>query len=200
MAAFKHVGRVKKNNAKIIIVFRTLPGDPYSALVMGTDNLTDLYHNSIMTLLESPQGQQSGEFGDIMSTRFFPDGRQMLSAMHIDGRLVKLPTSDILVTPTPTDSVSLDELNLIIAEQKGITLSDLGVKTDLITNEAGVIPETLSESLINEPLSDSDLARSYRSQADKLYKEASSLRKQADELDPPKKKTTKAKAEVELES
>lgn len=200
MAEYKHVGRVKKNNAKVIIVFRTLPGDPYSALVMGTDNLTDLYHNSIMTLLESPQGQQSGEFGDIMSTRFFPDGRQMLSAMHIDGRLVKLPTSDILVTPTPTDSVSLDELNLIIAEQKGITLSDLGVKTDLITEEAGKTSDPVSQSLVAEPLSDSDLARSYRSQADKLYKEAASLRKQADDLDPPKKKSTKAKAAVDLEA
>ena len=31
----KHVGKMKNNNAKIVIVYRTLPGDPYSALVVG---------------------------------------------------------------------------------------------------------------------------------------------------------------------
>ena len=34
-------------------------------------------------------------------------------------------------------------------------------------------------------------ARDYRSQADKLYKEAARLRKMADELDPPKKNNKK---------
>ena len=43
----------------------------------------------------------------------------------------------------------------------------------------------------NQVLTDADIARSYRSQADAMYKEAARLRKQADELDPPKKKTTK---------
>ena len=47
-------------------------------------------------------------------------------------------------------------------------------------------------------LSDTDLAKSYRSQADAMYKEAVRLRREADELDPPKKKTSsKAKAEAE---
>ena len=45
----------------------------------------------------------------------------------------------------------------------------------------------------NEALSDKDIAKSYRSQADSMYKEAARLRKEADELDPPAKKTAKAK-------
>jgi len=45
-------------------------------------------------------------------------------------------------------------------------------------------------------LSDRDLAKSYRSQADAMYKEAARLRKQADEIDPPAKKTAKIKEET----
>ena len=41
----------------------------------------------------------------------------------------------------------------------------------------------------NAALSDEQLAASYRSQADRLYKEAKSLREQAEELVPTKKKS-----------
>jgi hypothetical protein len=40
-------------------------------------------------------------------------------------------------------------------------------------------------------LSDKDLAKSYRSQADAMYKEAARLRREAEELDPTAKKSTK---------
>ena len=47
----------------------------------------------------------------------------------------------------------------------------------------------------NAALSDEDLAASYRSQADRMYKEAKRLREQAEELVPTKKKSkTSAKA------
>jgi hypothetical protein len=45
----------------------------------------------------------------------------------------------------------------------------------------------------NNVLSDKDIAKSYRSQADALYKEAARLRKEAEDLDPTPKKTTKVK-------
>jgi len=41
-----------------------------------------------------------------------------------------------------------------------------------------------------EPLSDADIARQLRSQADAMYKEAAKLRAQAEELAPSKKKAT----------
>jgi hypothetical protein len=49
----------------------------------------------------------------------------------------------------------------------------------------------------NAALSDRDLAKSYRSQADAMYKEAARLRKEADSLDPPKKKITKVSESVD---
>jgi hypothetical protein len=199
MKNLKHVGRLKTNNAKVLVVFRTLPGDPYYALVLGTSNLSDNYHNSIIDLVNSDQGQDANEFGHIMSIRYFPDGRPMLTALHQDGKLVKVLTTDVLMTPDPVTSVPLSELNMLIAEQKGLALDELAY-------EAGNIPEAEvkevaqvnnletpvvqeSQEVVLEDTSASQL----RSKADALYKEAAKLRKMADELDPPKKKVVKAK-------
>lgn len=202
----KHVGRMKRNKAKVLIAFRTLPGDPQSCLVVGTAELNDQYHNAIINLVESAQGQDTSEFGDILSIRHFPDGRLMLPALHQDGRLIKVPTKDVEVTPNTTDVISLDELNQLIAEQRGVTVDQLAVAEPGQENkprEAATINEVVEKPATppatkpsNEPLSDSDLARSYRSQADAMYKEAARLRKQADELDPPAKKASKVKEEA----
>lgn len=212
----KHIGKMKHNDAKVCVIYRTLPGDSHSALVVGTSTLVDQYHNALMQVVESQDGQQANELGDALSTRFFPDGTNILEQLHLTGKLVKVATDKVLMTPTPADRISLDELNLMIAEQKGVALDDLSIKADMphvkkdntkveeveikdisaLDNSNQRIEST--DTLIppvetNEPVS----ASAYRSQADKLYKEAARLRKMADELDPPKKKTTSAKKNEE---
>jgi hypothetical protein len=49
-----------------------------------------------------------------------------------------------------------------------------------------------AQASINDVLTDKDLAKSYRSQADAMYKEAARLRKEAEDLDPTVKKVKKA--------
>ncbi len=206
----KHIGKMKHNDAKVCVIYRTLPGDAHSALVVGTSTLTDQYHNALMQVVETQDGQQANELGDALSTRFFPDGTNILEQLHLTGKLVKVATDKVWMTPTPADQISLDELNVMIAEQKGVALDDLSIKADMphVQKEGAheVKPdeikveefsvekkvestEILTETKNDEPMS----ASAYRSQADKLYKEAARLRKIADELDPPKKKTTSAK-------
>jgi hypothetical protein len=106
----------------------------------------------------------------------------------------------------------LHQLNTLIAEQKNCAVDDLctfvsgapkksnaTVEEIATGKDLGEPAQTLNESRQaplkagqNEVLSDTDIAKSYRSQADSMYKEAARLRKQADELDPPKKKVVKA--------
>ena len=205
----KHVGKMKHNDAKICVVYRTLPGDSYSALVVGTATLVDQYHNALMQVVESIDGQQANELGDALSTRFFPDGTNMLEQLHLTGKLVKVATDKVWMTPTPNNQVSLDELNLMIAEQKGVTLDDLSIKSDMphvkkdgsdeIKLETVEIPNKVEsiEEVFNETIIENMSAKDYRSKADKLYKEASRLRKLADELDPPKKKSTSVQKNAE---
>lgn len=203
--SLKHVGKVKNTGSKVLVVFRTLPGESNTALVLPTATLPDIYHNSIMELVETDMAQQSYELGEIMFVRSFPDGRNMLHAMQVDGRLQKVATDNITMTPTPVSEIPLDQLNVLIAEQKNCTVDDLCTfvkgykKDDAAEVQTAATVDTIEQpaptklqASNNAPLSDTDIAKSYRSQADALYKEAALLRKQADELDPPKRKTTKA--------
>jgi hypothetical protein len=202
MKNIKHVGKMKNTGTKVLVVFRTLPGESGTALVLPTATLPDQYHDAIIQLVESDQGQDVNEFGEILFIRHFPDGRPMLLAMQQDNRLQKVPTDTVLMTPKINTAIPLDELNVLIAEQKGIPVDELAslVKGAPKNNNAAK-PSAVQDNLVIEPakaaenevLSDKDIAKSYRSQADAMYKEAARLRKQADDLDPPQKKTVKAK-------
>jgi hypothetical protein len=205
----KHIGKMKNNNAKIVVVYRTLPGDSKSALVVGTGNMNDSWHDSLMSLVQESAGQEANELADVLAVRKFPDGRTMLEALHLGGHLKKVPTAGVLMTPSSNASVSLDELNNLIATQKGITVDDLAVtdgsrpnkrpvikddptkttSASVNSNEDSVVLETITKDsiLITEELSPTQM----RSKADKLFKEAQALRKQAELLDPPKSKKIK---------
>jgi len=198
----KHIGRMKNTGAKVLVVFRTLPGESNSALILPVNQLSDAYHDALMQLVETEQAQESFEFGEIMFIRHFPDGRPMLTAMQQDGRLQKVSTDMVTMTPMVNSSVPLDQLNILIAEQKNCAVDDLctfvkGGSANTISNKnTEVVKESVESAPVraqapaNAVLTDSDIARSYRSQADAMYKEAARLRKEADALDPPKKKTT----------
>ena len=201
----KHIGRIKNTGAKVLTVFRTLPGESDSALVIQVNQLKDEYHDAIMQLLETDQAQEAFEFGEMLFIRHFPDGRPMLSALQQDGRLQKVSTSNLVMTPTVNAAVPLDQLNVLIAEQKNCAVDELcnfvsGAQANAqakTNNEKKKEPAKVeapalerAQATSTEVLTDTDIAKSYRSQADAMYKEAARLRKEADALDPPKKKVT----------
>lgn len=203
-APLKHIGKIKNTGTKVLVVFRTLPGESNTALVLPVSQLPDSYHDSLMSLVETAEAQDAFELGEIMFARNFPDGRPMLLAMQADNRLQKVATDTVMMLPTPTTEVQLDQLNVLIAEQKNVAVDDLYTfvkgapkkDTTKVEEIAKVVDPDIpapvrAQASNTEPLSDLDLAKSYRSQADAMYKEAARLRKQADELDPPKKKAVK---------
>lgn len=212
MKNLKHVGRVTGTNTNVLVAFRTLPGEAGHALVIPTAQLSDSYHDAIIKLVETPQAQDVFEFGEILFSRSFPDGRPMLRALQSDGKLQKVTTDSITMLPTPNDTILLSQLNGLIAEQRNCAIDDLSgfvsgaTKIPTQVEEIAQVKDLgrdVGEPTSQQPaplkaqdnsvLSDNDIAKSYRSQADALYKEAASLRKQADNLDPPVKKATKSK-------
>jgi hypothetical protein len=202
----KHIGRMKNTGVKVLTVFRTLPGESDSTLVIQVNQLKDEYHDAIMQLLETDQAQEAFEFGEMLFIRHFPDGRPMLQALQQDGRLQKVSTSNVLMTPTVNAAVALDQLNVLIAEQRNCAVDELcnfvsgaqanaqaktnaEKKKEPVTEVTAPVVER-AQAAPDAVLTDSDIAKSYRSQADAMYKEAARLRKEADALDPPKKKVT----------
>ena len=66
MATLKHVGRIKSTGKRVVVAYRTLPGDAHHALVIPTEGLSDSYHNSLISTVESNAGQEAYEFAEAM--------------------------------------------------------------------------------------------------------------------------------------
>ena len=110
----KHVG--KHNDKRCVIIFRKIPELEHMALVVYSDLLPRMTHDEIMRALESPQGQQAAEIADVLFRTIMADGTNCLESLHRNGLMKKVPTNQVLVTPTSTSSVRLDELNDILDE------------------------------------------------------------------------------------
>ena len=155
MAEIKHVGQMKGNGNKVAVVYRTVPGDSKSAVVIQTSKIAPEDHDALMKVIESNQGQSAFELHEVLGRNMTPDGQSMLLKFHQGGFMQKVPTDTVMMTPTTTDSVALDELNKIIAEQRGVSIDDLAVKPDTATTVASsqTARNTPSQPLTDEQLS-----------------------------------------------
>ena len=207
--AIKHVGRMVKNKRRVIVAYRVVPGEPESSIVVTTENLETADHDVLMKTVESDAGQQAKEFAEVMSRTQLSDGRNMLAAFHATGKMVKVSSADVEMTPDTKSVVNLGELNQIIAQQAGVTVEDLAMQ-DPNAGQKSAAQEVADRQVVTEvvdfdkvepatteaaPLTDADLAAQYRSDADRLSKEAAALRRQAEELVPTKRKAKAKSAE-----
>jgi len=125
---FKHIGELAdQSKAKVVIMYRTVPGEPDNCLVVGTKFLPDMYHNALMKAVESAGGQEADEFADFASRQTFPDGTNMLAMLHNDNYIKKFKTKEIMVTygNAAEGRILLNKLNEMIAKEKGITVKDM---------------------------------------------------------------------------
>ena len=193
-----------KNQRGVVVAYRVVPGEPDQSVIIDTSSLMAEEHDTLIKTVEGSAGQEADEFATVMARTQLPDGSNMLARFHATGKMMKVASADVEMTPNNNTSISLAELNQVIAEQKGVTVAELA-----LADEAGNRPEVVTEAtdptlsaeqvasgVSNDGvLSDADLAAQYRSQADALFKEAKVLREQAEELVPTKKKTAKKTVE-----
>jgi len=129
---FKHIGELVDGGAKVVIMYRTVPGEPNNCLVIGTKFLPDIYHNALMKAVESDGGQEADEFATFASRQTFPDGTNMLAMLHNDNYIKKFKTKDIMVTygNTTDGRILLNKLNEMISKEKGVSVKDLAQDSD----------------------------------------------------------------------
>ena len=199
----KHVG--KHNDKKCVIVFRKIPDLEHMALVIYSDLLPRMIHDEVMRAVESPQGQEAKEISDVLFRTIMADGHNCLESLHRNGLMKKVPTNQVLVTPTTTSSVRLDELNDILDEmQKGEEamkrLQDLDANRGLTGKKNNTPPRkaeiqeigerrtreaqgnTSAADMLAGMLSDSDLAAQRLEQAQKMEASAKQLLAEAERL------------------
>jgi len=196
----KHIGR--HGDKKIVVLYREIPGEAHMCLVVHSDILPRMYHDAVMSVLESPVGQQSESLADALFRNIMPDGVNCLEALHKNNMIKKINTNQVIMTPTPASSVRLDELNDILNEMKKgedaiKRLADMDKAQGLAPNkkrkaelkEVGVPPSSRTASAVSPTpssltgvLSDSDLALSRIAQAELMKKNANAMLAEAENL------------------
>jgi hypothetical protein len=199
MAFIKHVGRHSGTGQRLSVVFMQLPDEPNNALVVYSDSLPDRYHQDFMEAIESNEGQSAKNLYEVLSRKVFWHGIPMLTTLHKEGHLVKLPTSSIIMTPNSNTNVTLDD---IIAAMSG---------DDSVVQEKAEVEQTTSDNRnqvdvnVEESKKDENkqIAHNLMVQAQLLEEDAKRKREEAYQYDPSLKpsdskvKITPAKEEGE---
>ena len=207
----RHVG--KQGDRKVAVVFREVPGEDHMCLVVHTELLNQHIHDPLIQCIESDIGQNSEHLADALNRTHTKDGRIILQVLHAEGQLKKVQTSQILMTPSPNQSIRLNELNTILNEMKQgesavKRLQELdnsrGMQdpADVVRrmrgNQTAPAPKGLQAS--GDALGDATIAQNLRQQAAKmdseakgLLAEAQRLQKEAAQLEGVTAETTKPK-------
>lgn len=176
----KHIGRHKGTGQRLTVVFMRLPEEPENALVVYSDQLIDKYHDDFMTAVESPECQSANSLYEGLQRKVFWHGNQMLDTLHKEGFLKKVPTSAVVMQPTPQQQVALDDIlgqmDKIESENPTPQVSD---NTD--TNAGERVQEQVDQSLGED---NKAIAQNLLMQAVLLEKEAEKKREEAVKYDP----------------
>ncbi len=184
----RHVG--KQGDRKVAVVFREVPGEPHMCLVTYTELLNQHIHDPLIQCIESDIGQNSEHLADALNRTHTKDGRIILQVLHAEGQLKKVQTTQILMTPSPNQTIRLDELNTILDEmQQGESavkrLQELD-KSRGLQDPADVVRRMRGNQNPVQPtgdlLGDAALASQRLEQAQKMEREAKGLLAEAQRL------------------
>ena len=199
MAFMRHVG--KHGDRKVAVVFREVPGEPHMALVVYTEILNRNIHDPLIQCIESDIGQNSNDLATALNRTYTTDGQIILQKLHAEGMLKKVQTEQIVMTPTPSTRIKLNELNTILDEmEKGEAAvkklaemdQQLGMQDptavarrmrgdrDAYTPET--IPQAPVQAASGDVLGDTALASNLRQQAERMSAEAKGLLVEAERL------------------
>jgi len=212
MAFMKHVG--KHGDRKVCILFRQVPGEDHMCLCIYPETIQVVWQDAVQKVLESEVGQQAEQLADALHRSLLPDGRPILETLHQERMIKKIRTSDIIVTPTNSSSIRLDELNKMLNEMKqgeaaikrlaendasrGMVAPEVKRKAEAeykaaqaAKNDVNYVAPPMLNAGQNAALSDRDIAANMLAQAKameinakNMIAEAARMKKDAEKMDP----------------
>ena len=183
----KHIGKLSPSGEKVVVLFNEVPNEPENCLLVKSSELSDIDHDELMQAVESNEGQHARNLGDIANSRMNRAGRPLLQSLHTSGKILKMPTDSVFLTPNNKTEVLLKEVNDVI---RGHAMAQ-GIQNPNVSENANSAPNALS---------DDQIAQSLVNQAKMMEKEAKELRSQAYELDPSLKRGRKSAKKSEAAS
>ena len=175
MSTFKkHVGRIRNTDRRCVVVYMQIPGNEENALIVDTDALPERFHDTLMTVVDSTEGQQTPHLHTLLSRRVMPDlGLDIMNALHTYGLLRVVDIDNVVMYPAPNAPCPLRTI------------------VDFMNGEDAPKEETteLENRVLENQKSDSaqaqiDIAENILRQAQDLEDEAARKREQAYRLVP----------------
>lgn len=176
----KHQGILTNTGVRVAVIFRKLPTDDKTCLVIETERLPDSYHDQVIQVLNSKEASETNDFYEILNRRTFPDGTNCLTSLHQRGYLRREPVSNVTMIPLPGHSVPLELINATIDKKVDEYKSSQEAAANLPVNDAFV-------SAIQNP---EEIAKGLLYQALLLEKDAAAKREEAHALWPNSKPKT----------
>lgn len=192
----RHVG--KHNNQPLIVIFRQLPGEEHMALVVYTSTLPDAINEPLMKAIESDAAQTTIDVADVLNRTMTKNGVPMLQELHRTGRLKKVQTDSIVMTPNRATQIKLSELNRMLdeiakGEEATKRLAEADAARGLQTPaEVAARKEPKKQTTqvqptvtVNEPeveVSEDDITAMLLRQAEELREQATKMLDKADSL------------------
>lgn len=195
MAFLRHVG--KQGDRKVAIIFREVPGEPHMCLVVYTETLNQHIHDPLVACIESEIGQNSEHLAEALNRTYTKDGKIILQVLHSEGKLKKVNTETIVVTPAPNVKIKLNELNKMLDEMKmgeeavkklAKMDQELGIQSPNAVQkirEQKIMEKAAKQQIKADAtvgLGDDQLAANLRNQAERMSREAKGLMVEAERL------------------
>ena len=186
----KHVG--KFGEKPCVVVFREVPNEPNNCLIVETSTLTNQKHDDLMNVVQSLEAQESNDISEVLSRRQFTDGSNMLNDLHLSKKLQKVETNLVFLTPTPSEKISLSDVNKEINKIKNQSNPPLKTEVDPVSVDTMANPDPVDTTTTTDNGTEPEaVARNILMQADlmtedanKMLAEAEAKRNEAFELDP----------------
>lgn len=180
----RHIGRDAKTGARLVVVFMQLPDEPEYSLVVYSDSLPDRYHDNLMEVVDNADAQTNMNLYEVLSRHMFWHGGVMLTTLHGEKLLRRLPVENVLMTPTTSQQVPLRDI--LDQMDGGKATTETAVKE----SEETTIP--IENTVAG--LDDLQIAANLLVEAEMLIQSAEAKKQEAYKLDPsltPKSKTRK---------
>lgn len=171
----KHQGLLKNTGVRVAVVFRKLPTDDKTCLVVETERLPDSYHDYVIQCLNSRESVETNDFFEVLNRRTFPDGTNCLTSLHQRGYLRREPVTNVTMVPLPGQSVPLELINATIDKKVDEYM------TRQSAQQADTTPVATAADAILDP---SAVAKGLILQAELLEQQAVAKREEAYALSP----------------
>ena len=164
----KHTGTFGEKPC--VVVFREVPNEPENCLIVESASLDDSKHDDLMNVIASLEAQESNNVSDVLSRRQFSDGTNMLNDLHFSKKMIKVAVDMVYLTPTPSQKISLKDVNLEINKLESGSNPSMNTEVD---------PATLATPNPVEVTGDASAAEGLLVQAEMIEQDAKQLMEDA---------------------